>query len=114
MPVINIMTVAVKNDNKTPLVVPSTVRRKAGFKSGEELEFRASGGVITIVPKLPTADDEYTPEQRGVIDARLSKAEDDIEAGRVHGPFTAKKAAALIERLAKQRRPKAKKPVRSR
>src|ERR1035437_633220 len=47
------MTVAVKNNNKTPLVVPSAVRRKAGFKSGQELEFKASGGVITIVPKLP-------------------------------------------------------------
>jgi hypothetical protein len=31
------MTVAVKNNNKTPLVVPSAVRRKAGFK---ELESR--------------------------------------------------------------------------
>ena len=57
------MTVAVKNNNNAPLVVPPAVRRKAGFKSGEELEFKASGGVITIVPKLPNADNEYTPEQ---------------------------------------------------
>ncbi len=56
------MTVAVKNNNKTPLIVPLAVRRKAGFKSGQEREFKASGGVITIVPKLPTADDDYTPE----------------------------------------------------
>ena len=84
------MTVAVKNDNKRPLVVPPTVRREAGFKSGEELEFRASGGVITIVPKLAAATDEYTPEERRAIDERLAKAEADIEAGRVHGPFTAK------------------------
>jgi len=108
------MTVAVKNDNKTPLVVPRTVRRKAGFKSGEELEFRASGGVITIVPKLPSADDEYTPEERRVIDARLAKADEDIAAGRVHGPFTAKETAAFIERLAKQRAAKGKKPARPR
>jgi bifunctional DNA-binding transcriptional regulator/antitoxin component of YhaV-PrlF toxin-antitoxin module len=47
------MTVAVKDNDKTPLVVPSAVRRKPGFKSGQELEFKASGGVITIVPKLP-------------------------------------------------------------
>ena len=65
------MTVAVKNDNKTPLVVPPAVRRRARFKSGQELEFRVSGGVITIVPKLPAADDEYTPEQRRAIDAQL-------------------------------------------
>ena len=108
------MTVAVKNDNKTPLIVPRAVRRKAGFKSGEELEFRASGGVITIVPRLPAADDEYTPDERRAIDARLAKAEEDIAAGRVHGPFTAKRAAAFIERLAKQRAAKGKRSARSR
>ena len=53
------MTVAIKNNNKAPLVVPSVVRRKAGFKSGQELEFRAAGGVITILPKLPTAGRVY-------------------------------------------------------
>jgi bifunctional DNA-binding transcriptional regulator/antitoxin component of YhaV-PrlF toxin-antitoxin module len=48
------MTVAIKNDDKTPLVVPRAVRRTAGFKSGQELEIKAAGGVITILPKLPT------------------------------------------------------------
>jgi bifunctional DNA-binding transcriptional regulator/antitoxin component of YhaV-PrlF toxin-antitoxin module len=92
------MTVAVKNNNKTPLVVPAAVRRKAGFKSGEELEFKASGGVITILPKLPSARDEYSPEQRRAIDARLAKADQDIKAGRVHGPFNSAEAmAASIE-----------------
>jgi len=65
------MTVTVKN--KTPLAVPPAVRRKAGFKNGQETEFRASGGVITIVPKLPSADDEYTPQQRRIIDAQLAE-----------------------------------------
>jgi bifunctional DNA-binding transcriptional regulator/antitoxin component of YhaV-PrlF toxin-antitoxin module len=97
------MTVAVKNNNRAPLVVPQSVRRKAGFKTGQELEIKASGGVITIVPKLPNEDDEYTPEQRRVIDARLAKSDEDIEAGRVHGPFTAKEAAAFIENLATER-----------
>ena len=106
------MTVAVKNNNKAPLVVPPAVRRLARFKSGQELEFRASGGVIIIVQKPPTADDEYTPEQRRAIDARLSKADEEIKAGRVHGPFTAKQAGAFIETLAKDR--SAKKATRSR
>jgi len=66
------------------------------------LEFRASGGVITITPKATAADSEYTPEQRRVIDARLAKADADIRAGRVHGPFTAKQAAQFIENLAKE------------
>jgi hypothetical protein len=29
--------------------------RRAGFRSGQELEIKASGGVITILPKLPAA-----------------------------------------------------------
>lgn len=104
------MTVAVKNNNKTPLVVPPAVRRKAGFRSGQEIEFRASGGVITILPKLPSADDEYTPAQRRAIDARLAKADEDIRAGRVYGPFnSAEEMATSIEanikklRVAKQK-----------
>jgi len=81
------MRIAVKNNNKVPLVVPPVVRRKAGFKSGQELEFRASGGVITILSKLPAADDEYTPEQRRALDARLAEGLADIESGRIYGPF---------------------------
>jgi bifunctional DNA-binding transcriptional regulator/antitoxin component of YhaV-PrlF toxin-antitoxin module len=92
------MTVAVKNNNKVPLVVPPAVRRKAGFKSGEEIEFRASGGRIIILPKLPTATDEYTPAQRRAIDARLAKSDLDIQQGRMYGPFdTAEHMAASIE-----------------
>jgi bifunctional DNA-binding transcriptional regulator/antitoxin component of YhaV-PrlF toxin-antitoxin module len=100
------MTVAIKNNNKTPLVVPSAIRRTARFKSGQELEFRASGGVITITPKPPVADDEYTPEQRRAIDARLAKSDEDIRTGRVYGPFkTAAHMAASIEANIKKLRP---------
>lgn len=53
------------------LVVPRSVRRRAGLKSGQKVEFKVSGGVINIVPKLPAADDEYTPAQRRVTNARL-------------------------------------------
>lgn len=95
------MTVAVKN--KPPVVVPETALRRAGFKRGQELEVRASGGVITILPKLPSAEDEYTPEQRRIIDARLAEGLDDIKTGRVHGPFTAKQAAGFVERVVAQR-----------
>jgi bifunctional DNA-binding transcriptional regulator/antitoxin component of YhaV-PrlF toxin-antitoxin module len=95
------MTVAVKN--KPSVVVPETALRRAGFKRGQELEIKASGGVITILPKLPKAGDEYTPEQRRIIDARLTEGLADIKAGRVHGPFTANETAAFIERLAKER-----------
>ena len=65
------MTVAAKN--KTPLVVPVAIRRQAGFKRGQEIEFKVSKGVISIRPKLPAADEEYTAEQRRGIDAQLAK-----------------------------------------
>jgi predicted transcriptional regulator len=37
--------------------------------------------------KASTADDEYTVEQRRIIDARLAEGLADIKAGRVYGPF---------------------------
>jgi len=103
------MTVTVKNKEKTPLVVPTSVRRKAGFKAGEELEFRASGGVVTIVPKLPLADDEYTPQERRVIDARLKKSLDEVKRGHTAGPFNTADAmiASLKQELKKTSRKKA-------
>jgi len=72
-------------------VVPPAVRRQAGLKSGQEIEFKVSGGVISISPKLPTAADEYTPEQRRLVDAQLTEGLADVKAGRVHGPFSTHK-----------------------
>ena len=43
--------------------------------------------VIIDRSQFPTADDEYTPAQRRVIDARLDKADADIKAGRVSRIF---------------------------
>jgi bifunctional DNA-binding transcriptional regulator/antitoxin component of YhaV-PrlF toxin-antitoxin module len=79
------MTVTVKD--KTPFTVPQQIRRRAGFKQGDQVEFKVSGGVINIVPKLPSADDEYTPQQRRIIDAQLAEGLADIKAGRTFGPF---------------------------
>jgi bifunctional DNA-binding transcriptional regulator/antitoxin component of YhaV-PrlF toxin-antitoxin module len=42
-------------------MVPPSVQSQAGIRSGDRLEFKVVGGVITIVPKLPAADGEYTP-----------------------------------------------------
>ena len=102
------MTVTVKN--KTPLVVPDAVRRKAGLKSGDEIEFKVSGGVINIVPKLPSADDEYTSEQRRVIDARLVEA----RKGPYYGPFeTADEAVKFLRREIRRRKAARPKTTRS-
>jgi len=88
------MTITVKD--KTDLLVPPRVQRQAGFKTGDRLEFKVSGGVISIFPKLPSAADEYTPEQRRIISARLDEAEKDP----FYGPFTAKQATAFLRKTA--------------
>jgi AbrB family looped-hinge helix DNA binding protein len=94
------MTVIVKN-NTTELVVPDSVRRKAGIKPGDRLEFKVSGGIINIIPKLPSADDEYTPEQRRAVDARLAAA----AKGPYYGPFeTADAAIRFVHREIRKRR----------
>ena len=80
------MSVTVKN--KTPLVVPPSVRRKAGLKSGQQIEFKVAGGVISIFPKSLPGDDDYTPEQRRIVDALLAPALADVKAGRISGPFS--------------------------
>src|ERR1035438_5979030 len=85
------MTVTVKN--KTSLAVPPQVQRRAGLKPGDRVEFRVSGGIINIIPELPTADSEYTPAQRRFVDARLAEA----EKGPYYGPFgTADEAIGFL------------------
>lgn len=100
-----LMTVTVKN--KTPLVVPAAVQRRAGLARRDQLEFRASGGVIVITAKPPTAD-EHTTEQRRVIDARLAEA----RKGPYYGPFdTAEEAVKFLRKEIRAR--KTGKPKRS-
>jgi len=81
-----VITTIVVND-KTGLVVPSSVRRQAGIKNGDRVEFRVSGGLINIVPRRSPAADECTPAQKRVIDRDLPRGLADIERGRVQGRF---------------------------
>jgi len=88
------MTVTVKN--KTPLVVPPAVRRKAGFKSGQEIEFRASGGVITIAPKLSPDEMQDAEEIRDPrVRAIIRKSHEEFLAGKT------RPAEALLGELQK-------------
>ena len=94
------MTITVKK-NTTDLVVPSSIRRQAGIKAGDQVEFKVSGGIINIIPKLPAADDEYTPAQRRAIDAELREA----EKGPYYGPFeTADAAVKFLNREIRKRK----------
>ena len=80
------MTVTVKS--KTPLTVPPRVKRQAGIKTGDRVEFKVSGGIISIIPELPSADDELTPAQRHLINAQLAEGLEDIAKGRVSPKFS--------------------------
>lgn len=77
------MTVILKENNQ--LLVPPSVQRRAGIKAGDRVEFRVSGRAITITPV--TGEDEYTPEQRRIIDAQIAEGMDDIRKGRVSRRF---------------------------
>jgi len=79
------VTIVVKR--KTQLSVPPSVQRRAHIKPGDELEFIVSGGVITIIPRLPLADDEYTPRQRAIVAAQLAEGLEDLQKGRVSPRF---------------------------
>jgi antitoxin component of MazEF toxin-antitoxin module len=87
--------------NRIGLTVPPSVQHQAGLKSGDVVEFKVSGGTITIIPKFPRADDEYTPEQRRSIDAQL----DEAEKGPFHGPFnTAGEAIRFLHKEIRARK----------
>lgn len=88
------MTVVVRN--KEPLVVPTAARRMAGFKSGQELEVKAAGGVITIVPKL--SPDELQDE-REIRDPKIRAA-----IRKSHQEFLAGKTRPAEELLAELKR----------
>jgi len=93
------MTVTVKT--KAVLTVPPQVRRRAGIKTGDRAEFKVSGGIINIIPSLPSADDEYTPAQRRAVDARLANA----AKGPYHGPFeTADEAIRFLRKEVRTRK----------
>jgi AbrB family looped-hinge helix DNA binding protein len=92
------MTITVKR--RADLVVPTQVRRQAGIRAGDQVEFKVAAGVITIIPKLPGSEDEYTPEQRRLIDAQL----DEAEKGPFEGPFnTADEMIAHLKSELKKR-----------
>jgi hypothetical protein len=76
--------------------------------AGDQVQFKVSGGMINIIPNLPAADDEYTPAQRRVIDARIAQA----RKGPYHGPFrTAGEAIKFLNKEIGKRRAAKRKPA---
>jgi AbrB family looped-hinge helix DNA binding protein len=101
------MNTLVKVQHKGQMTIPSKIRSAVGLVDGDLVEVKAVGRKIVITPQLvidrskfPVADNEYTPEQRRVINARLAQA----EKGPYYGPFRngAEVAAFLKKRSAKR------------
>jgi hypothetical protein len=53
-------------------------------------------------------EDEYTSDQRRMIDREIARGLEDIKKGRVHGPFTAPEATEFIKTELKTRTKKRK------
>lgn len=66
---------------KAEITVPKSVRRKAGIKPGDRVEFRVSGHVINIIPKpkrVAAGDQTLTPEEAKLVrrgEAQLKRGE---------------------------------------
>jgi AbrB family looped-hinge helix DNA binding protein len=105
------MNTTTKIQHKGQVTIPTSVRRQAGLSKGDLVSFAFQRGKIVITPKLvidrsqfPNADDEYTPAQRRIIDARLDESEEDLKKGRTFGPFnTAEDMIAHMKGQLKQR-----------
>ena len=90
----SLMNTTAKIQHKGQVTIPTSVRRQAGLSKGDLVNFAFQRGKIVITPRLvidraqfPNADDEYTPAQRRIIDARLDESEEDLKNGRGYGPF---------------------------
>jgi AbrB family looped-hinge helix DNA binding protein len=103
------------------VTIPTRLRAQAGLSKGDLVELAFERGRIVIKPRgvidksqFLNADDEYTPAQRRVIDARLAKGMAEIKAGRTYGPFNcaAEMIADMKARLKKKAAPKPARRVR--
>jgi bifunctional DNA-binding transcriptional regulator/antitoxin component of YhaV-PrlF toxin-antitoxin module len=59
---------------KYQVVIPQRVRQQIGVRVGDLLEAQAYKGKIVFTPK-------------SMVDRALAEGLDDLEKGRVHGPF---------------------------
>lgn len=84
----------IKIQKKGQVTLPTALRERVGVADGDLLEVTVNRGSFILRPKqitdrstFPTADDEYTPAQRRIIDARLAKARTEIKKGKVSPAF---------------------------
>ena len=84
------------------LTIPKEAREAIGLKAGDLVEARPGKGVIILYPK--------TVVDKVDVDKRLREAEEDVGAGRVHGPFDT--VDAMLTSLHGARKAKKSNPAR--
>lgn len=89
---------------RTEITVPKSIRRKAGFKAGDRVEFKVSDRTITIVAKL--SPDELQDER----EIRDSKIRATIQEG--YQEFLAGKTRPIEEFFAERSGQRAKRSRR--
>lgn len=95
----------VKIEKNGQLTLPPALLSRLGLATGAMVDARVRAASIVLTPKaaidpsaFPTADDEYTPRQRRIVDARLAESAADVKEKRTFGPFdTAQEAIASMK-----------------
>ena len=88
------MTISATESTLLVSSLPPRVRRKAGFKTGDEVEVRAIRGIVTLINKSPAVvsdEVEYTAEERREIDAGIAESQEEYRQGLGFGPFNTHK-----------------------
>jgi len=76
------MTVAIKKQQQNATRGPSGSPPRAGFKSGQGLEIKASGWRHYHPSETSGLDDLYTPAERRAIDRGIAASEEGLQRGR--------------------------------
>jgi bifunctional DNA-binding transcriptional regulator/antitoxin component of YhaV-PrlF toxin-antitoxin module len=114
------MSTLIRIQQNGQVTIPTRLRTQAGLSMGDMVEAAFERGKIILTPKVvidrskfPNADDEYTPAQRRIIDARLDRAEEEIKQGHVSPTFeTAADFAASLRAEARKLKAKTKRSSR--
>jgi AbrB family looped-hinge helix DNA binding protein len=94
-----------KIGQRRQVVIPKDIFDALGLRTGDFVEVQRVKGTVVITPKkIVDADEVLTPEQKAAIDARLAEGLQDLQEGRVYGPFAS--VDAMIQSLHGTKAPK--------
>jgi AbrB family looped-hinge helix DNA binding protein len=101
-----------KIGQRRQVVIPKEIFDALGLRTGDFVEVQRVKGTVVIKPKkIVDADEVLTPEQQAMIDARLAEGLQDLQEGRVYGPFES--VDAMIHSLHGTKAPKHRKRSKS-